>query len=64
MNHLRLEVYDVYNKNLESYVISGVIRDHERNMILTFGKRIEKPPSVVYVELAAIKVHEDTTDSY
>ncbi|XP_073153466.1 uncharacterized protein [Henckelia pumila] len=52
---LRLDIDATVNYKSNSFAIGGVIRDHQGQLIFAFGRRIEKPPSVVFVELEAIK---------
>ncbi|XP_073014553.1 uncharacterized protein [Primulina eburnea] len=55
INHLRLDVDAAYNVNSNQYAIGGVVRDHEGQPLLAFGKKITKPPSVVAAEIIAIE---------
>ncbi|XP_073119573.1 uncharacterized protein [Henckelia pumila] len=54
LNLLRLDVDAAFNDSVNGFAIGGVIRNHEGQPILAFGKRIRKPPSIVYAELEAI----------
>ncbi|XP_073061791.1 uncharacterized protein [Primulina eburnea] len=55
INHLRLDVDAAYNVNSNRFAIGGVVRNHEGQPLLAFGKKITKPPSIVAAELIAIE---------
>lgn len=75
VNQLRLEVDAAYNENSNCYAIGRVIRDHDGNIQIAFGRKISKPQSVIYSELLAIRegihvvrerdlvIHEIVSDS-
>ncbi|XP_073133795.1 uncharacterized protein [Henckelia pumila] len=52
---LNLNVDASINEELNQYIIVGVVRDDQSRLLLTFGKQITKPLSVVHGELLAIK---------
>ncbi|XP_075521308.1 uncharacterized protein LOC142554524 [Primulina tabacum] len=55
INQLRLDVDAAYNVNSNRYAIDCVVRNHEGQTLLAFGKQITKPPSIVSAELIAIE---------
>ncbi|XP_073307113.1 uncharacterized protein [Primulina huaijiensis] len=54
-NKLRLDVDAAYNEDFNKYAIGGVVRNHERQPVLAFGKKIDKPQSIKCDELLAIE---------
>ncbi|XP_073120771.1 uncharacterized protein [Henckelia pumila] len=69
---LRLDVDAAFRDNLNSYAIGGIIRNLDGQPILAFGRKIEKPLSVMFAELCAglkiseahsIKLQHITSDS-
>ncbi|XP_073153943.1 uncharacterized protein [Henckelia pumila] len=55
INHLRLDVDAVFQEHTNNYSVGGVLRNHEGQVVLAFGLKITKPPSVVFGELITIK---------
>lgn len=53
-DQLRLDVDAAFNETTNSFAVGGIVRHHEGQPVMVFGKRIRKPTSVVYVELMAI----------
>ncbi|XP_073061928.1 uncharacterized protein [Primulina eburnea] len=72
---LRLDVDTAYNEESNCYAIGGVVRNHEGQPVLAFGKKINKPQSIAYAELLVIEnglkisqmsnllLHQVTSDS-
>ncbi|XP_073019468.1 uncharacterized protein [Primulina eburnea] len=72
---LRLDVDAAYNEESNCFAIGGVVRNHEGQPVLAFGKKISKPRSITYAELMAIEsglkiyqmrnlsLHQVTSDS-
>ncbi|XP_073057094.1 uncharacterized protein [Primulina eburnea] len=56
VNTLRLDVDASYNEGSNSFALGGIIRSHEGQPILAFGKNIAKPISVSFAELLAIQI--------
>ncbi|XP_073021819.1 uncharacterized protein [Primulina eburnea] len=64
VDHLRLDVDAAYNINSNSYAIGGIVRNHEGQPVLAFGKKIHKTPSVTSAELVAIEEGIHTTQHH
>ncbi|XP_073137815.1 uncharacterized protein [Henckelia pumila] len=54
-NNLQMNVDAAYNENTSSFAIGRVIRNHEGQPILDFGRQIDNPQSVLFAELLAIQ---------
>ncbi|XP_073137674.1 uncharacterized protein [Henckelia pumila] len=54
-NNLQMNVDASYNENTSSFAIGGVIRNHEGQPVLAFGRQIDNPQSVLFAELLAIQ---------
>ncbi|XP_073271551.1 uncharacterized protein [Primulina huaijiensis] len=59
MGQLRLDVDAAFRDQQNSFGVAGVLRNSDGNLILAFGRRIEKPLSVVHAELIALKMGLD-----
>ncbi|XP_073137696.1 uncharacterized protein [Henckelia pumila] len=54
VNCLRLDVDVAYNERLNAFAFGGVVRNHEGQPLLAFGRLLVKPISVTKAELLAI----------
>ncbi|XP_075500174.1 uncharacterized protein LOC142538760 [Primulina tabacum] len=73
---LRFDVDAAYNEGSNSFAIGGVVRNHEGQPVMAFGRKIDKPQSVTYAEFLAIEgglqisiernlpIHQMTSDSF
>ncbi|XP_075499320.1 uncharacterized protein LOC142537712 [Primulina tabacum] len=52
---LRLDVDAAYNEDSNNFAIGGVVRNHEGQPVLAFGRKIDKPQSITRAELLAIE---------
>ncbi|XP_075473411.1 uncharacterized protein LOC142504428 [Primulina tabacum] len=55
VNTLKLDVDATVNFDTGGYSIGGIVRDHDGQILVAFGKRISKPQSVVFTELLSIR---------